>query len=156
MANGPKAGSNKHSSCNGSTRSSWPYRPLWPVYLVSTALIIHLQGLILGAQYNSLPLDLHRGWIWGIQLLPALIASAARGNGTLWKGVWASGGYMAVVGGRRMGYLSGRLLGPEYGAMMSQLILSLGVLLGCAGLARLEAVSQGCRRSYEGRPRELI
>jgi hypothetical protein len=113
--------------------------------------------LILGAQYNSLPLDLHRGWIWAVQLLlPTLIVSAARDNDTLWKGVWASGGYMAVVGGRRVGYLSGRLLGPEYGAMMSQLILSLGVLLGCAGISRPEVVSQGCCQGYEGPSTGLI
>jgi hypothetical protein len=113
--------------------------------------------LILGAQYNSLPLNLHREWIWGIQLLlPTLIVLSGRVNGIAWTGVWAAGGYMTVVEGRRLGYWSGRLLGPEYGAMMSQLILSLGVLLGCAGISRPEAVSQGCCRGYGGPLRRLI
>lgn len=121
---------------------------------VPTALILSLTRRLLHPLYNSLPLKLHPIALHIAYVLPsALVISSLTRQASARRSISAGvcliisalTGDVVAVGGRQIGSVAGRLLGPEWGAFAAQWLLGVGVVGGAAGFALLSYVSAKSR-----------
>ncbi len=114
------------------------------------SLLLHLTKVILRPLYNTLPLNLHSPLLYVyFTILPSLVywqATLRRNarlviSGRVCFSIAALAGDVLAVSGRRIGSLSGRLVGPEWGAFGARAVLGMGVVGGGTGFALLCFVS---------------
>jgi hypothetical protein len=106
--------------------------------------------VLLTPLYNSLPLSLHPHVVYFIYLLPPVLVYWRLTSGLSPKylisarvclGVTALAADLVAVGGRRIGSLVGGYCGAQWGALLSQGILGVGVVGGGTCVALLCFVS---------------
>nr|XP_019011130.1 uncharacterized protein I206_04442 [Kwoniella pini CBS 10737]OCF49911.1 hypothetical protein I206_04442 [Kwoniella pini CBS 10737] len=113
---------------------------LVPVLLgIPAALLLSLNIQLLTPLYNSIPLSLHTPPLYvGYTAIAALIYWYITSripakdiiSARICLGLVALSGDILAVYGRRIGSISGRLLGAEYGAIASRALMGIGVVGG--------------------------
>ena len=120
---------------------------LAPVLLIAPiSLLLNLTRLLLEPLYNTLPLQLHPMPLYTVYtIVPVLVywrstihrsardAICAR----VCLCISAGGGDLVAIGGRRVGSLTGRILGAEWGAWAALMMLGVVAVGGGVGFALL-------------------
>jgi hypothetical protein len=121
----------------------------------STALVLSMTRVILTPLYNSLPLSLHPHIVYFIYLVPPVLVywrltsrSSPREliSARVCLGITALAADLVAVCGRRTGSVLANYCGAQWGALLSQGILGVGVVGGGLCFALLCFVSHWIER----------
>lgn len=132
---------------------------------VAVSLCLTLTRFLIEPLYNSLPLTLHPETIYAAYtVLPALAywqftlrrSAQEAVSARVCLSIAAIGGDVVAVFGRRVGSLSGRAFGAEWGATVALSLLSLVMVGGSAMFALLCFVSSPRRLSSHAEIQDLV